>query len=562
MTLITDFLSGKRCGRVAVLIVLSALVFALVTIPGCGRRQDPAKHPPVSYDENAGSITIPNATIITGGNEYSETASLNSTGLALVVTEDSSLYFYSTALGDVDALDIEHSVKAIGKFLLANAGTQPQSLDGVDTVLSSGIGLRSVSGNRVECANTLHRWAAVKVNPGGGMALLTPRSCFKIGLLDLLEGDVNNIFQVNRIPRDTVANGEQYETYGAVARAFLCTFSAPLLTMQGEAIEAGFSSDADAFTWLQVLDGCDLVWLVVDAVSPVGAGKLSEVIGKTLFKAGVKASVQGVIADEVARGSAPNIMMDVIGRGIVDEIVNDFVVGLLGGAMQPEAGDSRLRHERPVCASRTVLAQTQAARHDVKAAVEPVTICLLVLKAIKVAVAGTNFLWGAFDAATHDAYAEYTDPTAVKPYTVALTWGEYPRDLDAHCWTPDIGGSSHHVYYSNKGWLEGTPYCELDVDDTYSYGPERISIGTAFPGEYTYAVNQYSSDSTLSGSSARVNLYVQGHLSRTFTVPTGPANGRDWWHVFRLNGSTGAVTVLNTLEHDPPFPYGGLRAKQ
>ena len=178
-----------------------------------------------------------------------------------------------------------------------------------------------------------------------------------------------------------------------------------------------------------------------------------------------------------------------------------------------------------------------------------------------VAAAGTNLVWGVYDAATHDAFATYNDPTAVSPYTVSLTWGKYPLDLDAHFWTPNIEGSSYHVYWQDKGLLSAAPYCELDVDDVTSYGPERITVGSACPGEYTYAVNQYSSDSTISGSGARVELYVQDHLSRTFTVPAGPTNGRTWWHVFKLNGSTGAVTVLNTLEYDPPYSCDGLRAK-
>jgi hypothetical protein len=342
----------------------------------------------------------------------------------------------------------------------------------------------------------------------------------------------------------------------------LCNFTVPLLIQQGAAIRAGFASDATAFTCLQVLDGCDLIWLVVEAVSPVGGGTLAQAMGKSLFKTAVKSGVTGALSEAVAAQNTDKLVAEEAFRGIADAVVEAFIewVGGLTVCSEPDISEElplSVPDVPPEAITRNAAQDSQPT-----VAVEPVTVCLLVLKAIKILVAGTDFFWGVYDAATHDAYAEYTDPTAVKPYTVALTWGEYPRDLDAHCWTPDIGGSSHHVYYSNKGWLEGTPYCELDVDDTYSYGPERISIGTAFPGEYTYAVNQYSSDSTLSGSSARVDLYVQGHLSRTFTVPTGPANGRDWWHVFRLNGSTGAVTVLNTLEHDPPFPYGGLRAKQ
>lgn len=141
---------------------------------------------------------------------------------------------------------------------------------------------------------------------------------------------------------------------------------------------------------------------------------------------------------------------------------------------------------------------------------------------------------------------------SAQPYTIALTWGEHPRDLDSHIWTPEIEGSSYHVYYSSPGRLATAPYCSLDVDDVTSYGPEHVSIGTVFDGEYIYAVHHYSGDSTITTSGARVELYVNGILDRTFNVPDEPAGGRRWWHVFKLDGSTGVVTVLNQISSGPP----------
>jgi hypothetical protein len=147
------------------------------------------------------------------------------------------------------------------------------------------------------------------------------------------------------------------------------------------------------------------------------------------------------------------------------------------------------------------------------------------------------------------------------PYTIALTWGQDPRDLDSHIWTPEVEGSTYHVYYGSTGSLATAPYCSLDVDDVTSYGPEHTTIATAFTGEYTYAVHHYSGDSTITNSHARVELYVNGVLSRTFNVPQEPAEGRRWWHVFKLDGSTGAVTELNVISSSPPVPTAGLPRK-
>ncbi|GEM_PF-2115021 len=395
------------------LLLLGVALSATLVLLTCTKSQPSPSHPPVSYDEGSGTVFIPNATIVTGGTEYSETAPLSDSGLALVITEDSSVYFYSTRIGNVDSMSIEHSCEAIGYFLMANSNAGCQGTEDFDVELESGVKLRTVPGDKVECANTLHRWAAVKVNPNGGSVLLTPRSCFKVGLIDLFEGDFSNVLKFNRIPRDTVAAGTLYETYGGVARMFICQFSAQLLMRQGEAIKAGFGSDPEAFTCLQILDGCDIIWLVVDAVSPVGAGSLAEVFGKTLFKAAVKADVQGVLANAVAPGSAPEIVADVVARGVVDEIINDVITGLVGGAVRADSGDCDVRAPSPakMPTPRVGLTSLHTTGQDVRVAVEPVTVCLLILKAIKVAVAGTNLIWGVYDAATHDAYATYVDST-------------------------------------------------------------------------------------------------------------------------------------------------------
>jgi len=141
------------------------------------------------------------------------------------------------------------------------------------------------------------------------------------------------------------------------------------------------------------------------------------------------------------------------------------------------------------------------------------------------------------------------------PYTIALTWGQYPRDLDSHIWTPEIEGDSWHIYFGRHGYGHIAPYCSLDVDDVTSYGPEHITITRAFTGEYIYAVHQWSSDSTITGSGAMVRIYQYGNLIRTYNVPTEPANGRLWWHVFKLNAVNGTIIDLNTIENNPPLRW-------
>ncbi len=141
------------------------------------------------------------------------------------------------------------------------------------------------------------------------------------------------------------------------------------------------------------------------------------------------------------------------------------------------------------------------------------------------------------------------------PYTIALTWNEHPRDLDAHIWTPFVETDSWHIYFGRKGLLRSEPYCSLDVDDVTSFGPEHITISRAFSGEYVYAVNHWSGDSTISTSGAVVRIYNYGNLIRTFTVPNQTAGDNWWWHVFKLNAVTGEITELNVIDPAPPLPW-------
>ena len=132
---------------------------------------------------------------------------------------------------------------------------------------------------------------------------------------------------------------------------------------------------------------------------------------------------------------------------------------------------------------------------------------------------------------------------------VRLTWGADPSDLDSHLTGPDASnpsGPRFHVYYSGQGSLATTPYAELDVDDTSSFGPEVITISRFTTGTYRYSVHHYSGSGTIYASPARVELTLNG--STTIYTPPNPGATLlavdSVWQVFELvvDGS-GNVTV-------------------
>lgn len=143
-------------------------------------------------------------------------------------------------------------------------------------------------------------------------------------------------------------------------------------------------------------------------------------------------------------------------------------------------------------------------------------------------------------------------PIGAELARIVLTWGATPSDLDAHLTGPDTasGLPRFHVYYSNPGELAARPYAALDVDNTASFGPETITITQQFAGVYRFSVHDYTDSdlnpsSALAGSGARVQVYINGALSREFFVPNQAGT---LWTVFELSGTT--ITPINAMTYE------------
>lgn len=132
----------------------------------------------------------------------------------------------------------------------------------------------------------------------------------------------------------------------------------------------------------------------------------------------------------------------------------------------------------------------------------------------------------------------------INKYRIVLTWGAYPKDLDAHLAGPRPDGGNFHIWYRNKVLIGGKNF--LDRDDTHSYGPETITIYKPAAGVYTYAVHNYSGRNRsgsldLSMSGAHVDVYAGGRLHGSFNVPQGQSG--NVWQVFKIDESQRIVPV-------------------
>jgi len=135
---------------------------------------------------------------------------------------------------------------------------------------------------------------------------------------------------------------------------------------------------------------------------------------------------------------------------------------------------------------------------------------------------------------------------------IVLIWGATPSDLDSHLTGPISGSIERaHIYYSNRGSIDSSPYVALDRDDVTSYGPETTTIYQQIGGIYRFSIhdysNQYSANSyVLSNSDAQVRVYRAGNLVANFSVPTNQEG--TLWTVFEMSGET--ITSVNRMSHE------------
>ena len=134
-----------------------------------------------------------------------------------------------------------------------------------------------------------------------------------------------------------------------------------------------------------------------------------------------------------------------------------------------------------------------------------------------------------------------------QPFTIQLTWGESPRDLDSWLYRPEGG----HISYTNRGDLESEPFANLDVDDVSSFGPEVITVVRPRVGTYRYFVDNFSEvEPGISGSPARVELMVNGN-TRVFTPPAGEqAGSTNYWSVFDITIASDCSATVTPLTGD------------
>ncbi|HEY0818587.1 MAG TPA: carboxypeptidase regulatory-like domain-containing protein [Rhizobacter sp.] len=136
--------------------------------------------------------------------------------------------------------------------------------------------------------------------------------------------------------------------------------------------------------------------------------------------------------------------------------------------------------------------------------------------------------------------------------SIKLTWGVDPDDVDSHLLTPQ----GTHIDYTNKGTLTASPFANLDIDDTTSFGPEYVTIRRVAQGTYRYFLHNYSGTFSpgMTGSPVKVEVTRDGNTT-VFRPGAGEGTTNEYWHAFDIvvdNQCNVTITPANTWSTAEP----------
>ena len=101
--------------------------------------------------------------------------------------------------------------------------------------------------------------------------------------------------------------------------------------------------------------------------------------------------------------------------------------------------------------------------------------------------------------------------------------------------------------------------CNLDYDDTTSYGPEHITLNTTTNKPYYYYIHRYAGSGSISTSSAKITVHKGNTKIAEFNVPTNLGTS-DYWNVFAI--VNGKLIVKNTMTASPDTAYADTRSAE
>jgi len=129
---------------------------------------------------------------------------------------------------------------------------------------------------------------------------------------------------------------------------------------------------------------------------------------------------------------------------------------------------------------------------------------------------------------------------------IVLSWGQTPKDLDAHLEGPGSSGERYHAYWN--GLSVGN--AQLNRDDTDGIGPETITISGIEnrDGLYRYSVQNYSDrtpsgDAGIASSPAEVEIYDSDGLIKSYAAPPAGSEEGDTWRVFEVLATGGTLSI-------------------
>ncbi len=529
-------------GRKSVFVPTALAVGCFAVSLTCKRIDLQSSHPPVTYDGSAGTVTIPGATILFEGDEYYESAQMADSCLALVVTADSSRYFYSPLQRSLDSLTTATAKMAVLRAMLHQVGAHTQG----DVTSETGVELTEVATTRMKFTNPKHRYAMVeKVSPQGenDCSLIPPKMFLDLDLLELVKlhwDDFIKIDQEYACEMDYIRSDppDTFKFYGSIQKLSLFTAepgSPAILHVVAmmpdgylESLLEGYRQNPELTSRLSVVEGVDILYFLVRRVMGAdGTQKMTEVLGEAAL-------------DTVLGVAQPRIGHVVGNTDSEERLVSETASGLLDGVFEGCLGVF-------TAASSGTSTERRRTGDTAYASVELTlgTIILVVKTAISILPETADTLTGTHDAVTnlvHDLYVPtvITNQPPDKPDPPSgPTSGEINTWYDFTVVTTDPEGEdvSYQVDFDEQ---------IADWGDYHGSGsPVTVSYSWTTPGLYDMAVRAKDVNGNISVWSDPHRITIQD-TSGPNNPPDDPSKPSG-----PTSGYTGQTYTFSTSGSDP-----------
>jgi len=336
-----------------------------------------------TYDKGTNTLTVPNTTIYTEGNQYNGEATMPEDGLAVLMKKDSSLYFYTPLQGNISSLTPQTSIEALQLIFAERLNRSRSNRTRWQENTPVNITFSSLSGGNLEVVNNAFRCAAVQGKEASEPTILPSRTLFDVDLISLFQREWNDVLAFNKKSIDTLISpaSDTFYLFGGITKTSLWGPAlAPYLAAKfiPQSVEA-FQINPSLYARVNLADALDIIIFPIRLVAGNSGADhfISQLALSTFYDV-----VYQMLSDITTSQSGDEVL-----RNVFNTVLIDIPVAMLS------------RH-----------------RNEIKDRNESRAVSfIIILKALSALSEATELYAGAYQSLTAESYTKWAIPSTINP---------------------------------------------------------------------------------------------------------------------------------------------------